>query len=59
MARDIPGRTAYEAYRAAAAGKSLATGAALPIWVALDRRIRAAWETAASAVIERYAEENP
>lgn len=40
---------AYESYRAAAGGKSLATGAQLPAWPALMPAIQDAWRAAAAA----------
>lgn len=44
------GDIAYEAYRQVADGKSLVTGALLPVWDELPERIREAWESAAEAV---------
>lgn len=45
------GQVAYEAYFAAAGGKSLATGAPLPQWSVLSEAIRVAWRAAADAVL--------
>ncbi len=40
---------AYEAYRAQAGGRSLATGAVIPPWAGLMPTIREAWTAAAGA----------
>lgn len=40
---------AYEGYRAAAGGRSLATGATIPAWPALMPAIQEAWKAAAGA----------
>ena len=42
-------QAAYEAYRAKAAGKSLATGAVIPFWEQLSPAIQSAWKVAAGA----------
>jgi hypothetical protein len=44
------GQIAYEAYCAAADGKSLVSGEPLPAWEEQDERIRAAWNAAGTAV---------
>lgn len=46
------GQVAYEEYRAAAGGVSLATGAPLPEWAALRLEIQSGWERAAAAAVE-------
>ena len=51
---ETPGRVAYEAYRDAAGGVSLATGDPLPDFEDLSAPIRAAWEVSAQAVCLRY-----
>lgn len=43
------GRAAYEAYRDAAGGASLATGDPLPDWTALPEPVREAWDAAGMA----------
>jgi hypothetical protein len=47
------GQTAYEAYRDAADGRSLASGEPLPAWPQLAPAIRDAWQAAALAVVDR------
>jgi hypothetical protein len=47
------GQTAYEAYRDAADGRSLASGEPLPAWAQLKPDIREAWQVAALAVVDR------
>ena len=44
------GAAAYMAYRDAAGGKSLATGAPIPLWQDMDPKIREAWDCAADQV---------
>jgi hypothetical protein len=48
----MTGQIAYEAYRADAGGKSLATGAPIPEWDGLKSEIQHAWEAAAKAVMD-------
>lgn len=51
------GETAYESYCEETGGKSLVTGAELPYWHDLPKKIQDAWEAAAAAVSERRFEE--
>lgn len=44
------GEIAYESYREAAGGKSLATGHPIPPWDKLPVEIQVAWEVSAAAV---------
>lgn len=46
-----PGQVAFEGYATASLGKSLVSGAQLPLWDALPADIRAAWEASAQAVL--------
>ena len=46
-----PGQVAFEAYAEQSEGKSLVSGAELPVWEMLPRDIQDAWEAAASAVL--------
>lgn len=48
------GEVAYEAYREAAGGKPLATGAPLPPYEELPRVIRDCWIATAHAVSRRF-----
>ena len=50
MSIEAYAKGAYDAYKAAAGGKSLATGAPLPEWDALPGPIRKAWEASAAWV---------
>lgn len=50
------GQTAYEAYCEKAGGKSLVSGAPLPVWEAQAPAIQEAWEAGAEAAIKSYAE---
>ena len=45
------GKVAYEAYSAAAGGKSLVSGVPLPEWYQVDPIIRDAWNKTADAVL--------
>lgn len=47
-------QVAYEAYKKAAGGKSLATGATLPEWDTLKFEIREAWAVAADAAVRHF-----
>jgi hypothetical protein len=51
---ETPGQVAYEAYRAAAGGRSLAAGDPLPEFEDLPAAIRRAWEAVADAVCRRH-----
>lgn len=44
------GRAAYMAYREDSQGKSLVSGAEIPLWQDLDPRIQQAWNAAAHQV---------
>lgn len=46
------GQIAYEAYSGYSGGKSLVSGADLPVWDALASEIRSAWQVTANAVFE-------
>ena len=46
------GRIAYEAYCASSDGKSLISGAKLPLWDEQSPEIKAAWDAAAQAVAQ-------
>lgn len=46
------GQEAYDGYRQKSEGKSLVSGAELPVWDALPDDIKAAWEAAGAAVYE-------
>ncbi len=48
------GEVAYNAYREAAGGRSLATGDPLPDFEDLPATIRRAWQAAADAVCHRF-----
>lgn len=48
------GQIAYEAYCEHTQWKSLISGAQLPEWERLDKRIQATWCVAANAVVEEY-----
>ncbi len=47
---DELGKIAYEAYCASTGGRSLVSGAQLPVWEQQAQEIRAAWNAAAAAV---------
>ena len=47
-----PGQVSYEAYCADTDGKSLVSGATLPVWADLPEPIRHAWESAGRAVLD-------
>lgn len=49
-----PGQVAFEGYAEQAEGKSLVSGAELPVWDMLPRDIQDAWEAGAQAVISDY-----
>lgn len=51
-----PGSIAYEAYKAATHGVSLATGDALPEWPDLGGEYKQAWEASAESVIHHCVE---
>ncbi len=46
------GQVAYEAYFDYSDGKSLISGAALPVWDVQKSEIQQAWEAAAAAVVK-------
>lgn len=46
-------KIAYDAYKNFAQGKSLVTGDTLPEWDALKPEIKAAWDAAVQAVLEK------
>lgn len=48
---EIIGRTAYNGYCGASDGKSLISGAKLPLWSELKSEIQNAWIAAAFAVV--------
>ena len=50
------GEIAYNAYRKASGGKSLVSGAPIPLWRYLPDDIRAAWNAAGEAVAARTIE---
>ena len=53
------GKTAYEAYRQWAGGKSLVSRQPIPPWEGLSADIRDAWEMSAKAVVDEVRGENP
>lgn len=48
------GRRCYQAYRDAAEGRSLVTGAPLPEWSDMPDAIRAAWVAAATEAVDQW-----
>lgn len=49
------GKVAYEAYCENSGGKSLISGAPLPVWADLKPEIQSAWKAAADAVAKQLA----
>lgn len=49
-----PGRTAYDAYCAAAGGRSAISGELLPTWDGLREHVRQAWRAVANAVSHQF-----
>jgi hypothetical protein len=50
------GQVAYEAYRNHTGGVSLVSGAKIPEWQELNVEIKAAWNAAAAAIANMFAE---
>ncbi len=57
-AEKSPGQVAFEGYAEQAEGRSLVSGAELPVWEMLPRDIQDAWEAGASAVITDYEQQH-